>query len=90
MEINTFRRAFIVGRLLNQGDERVICQEIEWFAMGNDNKTTISFWHQTKHITEGVMFSPKQYTMSLVVRKPVFGVSDQVRHKPGCTAAEDG
>ena len=25
--------------------------------------------------------------MSLVVRKPVFGVSDQVRHKPGCTTA---
>ena len=28
--------------------------------------------------------------MSLVVRKPVFGFSDQVRHKPGCTATEDG
>ena len=28
--------------------------------------------------------------MSLIVRKPVFGVSDQVRHKPGCTATEDG
>ena len=28
--------------------------------------------------------------MSLVVRKPVFGVSDQVRHKPGCTATKDG
>ena len=27
--------------------------------------------------------------MSLVVRKPVFGVSDQVPHKPGCTATED-
>ena len=27
--------------------------------------------------------------MSLVVRKPVFGVSDQVRHRPGCTATED-
>ena len=26
------------------------------------------------------------FNMSLVVRKPVFGVSDQVRHKPGCTA----
>ena len=25
--------------------------------------------------------------MSLVVRKPVFGVSDQVSHKPGCTAS---
>ena len=28
--------------------------------------------------------------MSLVLRKPVFGVFDQVRHKPGCTATEDG
>ena len=28
--------------------------------------------------------------LSLVVRKPVFGVSDQVRHKPSCTATEDG
>ena len=27
--------------------------------------------------------------VSLVVRKPVFGVSDQVRHKPGCTTTED-
>ena len=27
--------------------------------------------------------------LSLIVRKPVFGVSDQVRHKPGCTATED-
>ena len=26
------------------------------------------------------------YYMSLVVRKPVIGVSDQVPHKPGCTA----
>ena len=23
------------------------------------------------------------------MRKPVFGVSDQVRHKPGCTTTED-
>ena len=28
--------------------------------------------------------------MSLVVRKPVIGVFDQVRYKPGCTATEDG
>ena len=28
--------------------------------------------------------------MSLVVRKTVFGVSDQVRHKPGCTVTENG
>ena len=30
------------------------------------------------------------WQMSLVVRKPVFGVSDQVRHKPGCAATKDG
>ena len=28
--------------------------------------------------------------MGLVTRKPVFGVSDQVPHKPGCTTTEDG
>ena len=27
--------------------------------------------------------------MSCILRKPVFGVSDQIRHKPDCTAAED-
>ena len=32
----------------------------------------------------------KRLKMSLVVRKPVFGVSDQVRHEPSCTATEDG
>ena len=28
--------------------------------------------------------------MSLVVRKQVFEVSDQVPHKPGCAVTEDG
>ena len=28
--------------------------------------------------------------LSRYVRKPVFGVSDQVLHKQGCTATEDG
>ena len=27
--------------------------------------------------------------MRRVARKPVFGISDQVRHKLGCTATED-
>ena len=29
------------------------------------------------------------FKMSLVVRKPVFGVFDLVRHKLGCAASED-
>ena len=28
--------------------------------------------------------------LSRDVRKPVFGISDQVRHKSGCTATENG
>ena len=35
------------------------------------------------------LFEP-HYNMSLVVRKPVFGVADQAPHKPGCTTTEDG
>ena len=30
------------------------------------------------------------FYLSLVVKKTVLGVSDQVRHKPGCTSLEDG
>ena len=29
-------------------------------------------------------------TLSLVVRNPVFGISDLVPHKPGCAVTEDG
>ena len=32
----------------------------------------------------------RQIEMSRVIRIPVFGVSDQVLHKPGCTDTEDG
>ena len=32
----------------------------------------------------------KVFDMSLVLRKPVFGVSDQVRYKPGWVITEDG
>ena len=35
------------------------------------------------------MLNSTEHGMSLVVRKPVFGVSDQVTHKPGCTVTED-
>ena len=39
---------------------------------------------------EATQISSVSNSMSLVVRKPVFGVSDQVRHKPGCAVIEDG
>ena len=44
-----------------------------------------SIWIR-KHVVNTTM----QYTMSLVLKKPVFGVSDQVQHKLGCAVTEDG
>ena len=35
-------------------------------------------------------FALDEAHMSHVLRKPVFRVSDQVRHKPDCTVTEDG
>ena len=35
-----------------------------------------------------VLFSSADSNMSLVMRKPGFGVCDQVRHKPACAATE--
>ena len=48
-----------------------------------------------KHTLNGVQITNiwleyELFNMNLVLRKPVFGFSDQVRHKPGCTIKEDG
>ena len=50
-------------------------------------KQLISLMQNTLQI---IRFSDQAGQLSLVVRKPVFGVSDQVPHKPGCKAIEDG
>ena len=42
-----------------------------------------------KRLGKMLLMSTHNLQMSLVVRKPVFGVSDKVQHKPGCTATED-
>ena len=43
-----------------------------------------------KSACASTQFDFQSLDMSLAVRKPVFGISDQVPHKPGCTATEDG
>ena len=50
----------------------------------NENHKITSYWKQKNQLFL------HQNNLSLILRKPVFGVSDQVRHKPGCTATEDG
>ena len=65
-------------------DVSVLC--LKWQFDGVQNKAP-------EHIRVFLMkltFTFNRNLMSLVVRKPVFGVSNQVRHKLGCTATEDG
>ena len=40
--------------------------------------------------TQSLEIMDNEARESLVLRKSVFGVSDQVPQKPGCTATEDG
>ena len=50
---------------------------------GNKAASLLNKDHSEEEVYERV-------SMSLVVRKPVFGVFDQVPHKPGCTATLEG
>ena len=52
------------------------------FGSGSRQRVDVSLYSIIDYHTD----SSKH--MSLVVRKPVFGVSDQVPHKPGCTATD--
>ena len=52
--------------------------------------TTTTTTKQHYYMFKGSELTTRPYNLSLVVRKPVFGVSDQVRHKPECAATEDG
>ena len=55
-----------------------------------DDPATPSYISLQNNLENLVMYHWGHGKMSLVMRKPVFGGSDQVRHKRGCTATEDG
>ena len=42
-----------------------------------------------QYLQRMLLWGNKQHYLSRIMRKPVYGVSDQVRYKPGCKAAED-
>ena len=70
-----------------RGIVQLICTFVFAYAKSRADETReITF--VSSHDSRGSF--PHPYQLSLVVRKPVFGVSDQVPHKPGCTATEDG
>ena len=55
----------------------------------NKRDSSIDFKHLYTFNTEENV-NRYVWHVSLVVRKPVFGVSDQVRFVSGCTTTEDG
>ena len=69
---------FFHGYMLNV--EYVDCMYPQWKFIPNLHVSSMEELIPNLHVID----------MSLVLRKPVFGVTDQVRHKPGCTVTEDG
>ena len=58
-------------------------------------KKNIFFFFLYKHYAKSMGSARAQLLLTCLflsrdARKPVFGVSDQVQYKPGCTATEDG
>ena len=68
--------------LKNDDDESSTSNQM--LSMSGDDSTTTTVRCATPRPERQVKIK-----MSRVVRKPVFGVSDQFRYKPGCTATED-
>ena len=73
------------------------CHATEYLSYINRNKTMgeNNFVHGNRYVITDSFKDMSNalnyvyYYWSLVVRKPVSGVSDQVRHKSGCTTTEN-
>ena len=72
------RYLYLQGQIKNQGQRSF--------------SVTLVFRPQTERSwIDSPLFSTRLYMkQEHVLRKPVIGVSDRIRHKPGCTTAEDG
>ena len=65
---------------INLLDDRFSCERLK-FKLNKSDPLKVSVLEAD--IRQG-------HYLSCVVRKPGFRVSNQVRHKPGCTATKDG
>ena len=55
-----------------------------------NRNTDLNIFYKHTHVSTDYQIGRGYDVMSLVMREPVFRVSDQVLHKPGCTATEGG
>ena len=66
-----------------------LCGCTAWFVWGLVGNPEDRFSHNEVHIIRTFFnIEVLKYIMGHVMRKPVFGVSEQVQHKPGCTATD--
>ena len=80
-EVNTIRNSKCIAQSINKGG-LVSLFVPEHFIGLECPKVNVHFGNVDLPRVSAV-------TLSLVLRKPVFGVSDQVRHIPGCQTTED-
>ena len=75
---------FCFGRELTKFlSQKLQIPTVSFFSSWELNR---KFGHSSLLFPQENLFNPY---LSFVVRKLVFGVSDQVPHKPGCTSTED-
>ena len=63
---------------------------VETLPSSTQAKQALELHIQAEGICHIMRYIGTGFDMSLVLRKPVFGVSDKVPHKPGCAITEDG
>ena len=59
-----------------------------WFLKKNRSAVNVKLKNRNFKQINAKYCNKYSNEMSLDARKPVFGVSDQVRHKPACTSSE--
>ena len=85
--------ALSVSDLVRNPKDRLYCDKAHIHSLNYISVRKNWVTESGKELEMSGMYKHTVFTyhyLSLVVRKPVFRVSDQVRHKPGCTATEDG
>ena len=67
-----------------------MCETIWGLRYHADEERCPTRLHRNYTATQGHGGTPISYSMNGIMRKPVIGVSEQVQHKPGCIATDDG
>ena len=82
------KRLKLTTSLISNNRPQLICISVSMQYIGDLNGCKIDNFQMKKMLLFFFFIVSKH--RSLVVRKPVFGISDQPPHIPGCTTTQDG